>query len=111
MELLFPLIVFGLMWVFLVRPQQQRVRRQKELIAALEVGDEVVTAGGIIGRIVALSDEEAEIEVSPGVTMRFLRIAVNARVADEEPLAAADAGVEDAVEEPESPESVDDGSR
>lgn len=83
MQLLFPLIVFGLMWVFLVRPQQQRVRRQKELISALEVGDEVVTAGGIMGRIVALTDEQAEIEVSPGVVMRFLRIAVNARVADE----------------------------
>ena len=110
MELLFPLIVFGLMWVFLVRPQQQRVRRQRELIAALEVGDEVVTAGGMIGRIVALSDEEASIEVSPGVVMRFLRIAVNARVGDDDPVPVPDAD-DDTVEEPDSPENVDGGSR
>lgn len=110
MELLFPLIVFGLMWVFLVRPQQQRVRRQKELIATLEVGDEVVTAGGVMGRIVALADDEAEIEVAPGVVMRFLRIAVNARVSDEEPVAGNEPGDDDTVEEPDSP-SVDGGTR
>ena len=109
MELLFPLIVFGLMWVFLVRPQQQRVRRQKELIAALAVGDEVITAGGVVGRIVALSDDEAEIEVAPGVVLRFLRIAVNARVGEDD--APEPEGTEDLAEEPESPESVDGGSR
>ncbi len=80
MELLFPLLVLGLMWVLLVRPQQQRVRRQRELVSSLEVGDEVVTAGGAIGRIVELDDDEVRLEVAPGVTMRFVRMAVNARV-------------------------------
>ncbi len=80
MELLFPLLVLGLMWVLLVRPQQQRVRRQRELVSSLEVGDEVVTAGGVMGRIVALDDDEVRLEVAPGVTVRFVRLSVNARV-------------------------------
>ncbi len=82
-QLLFPLVFLGLMWFLLVRPQQQRVRRQQELVSSLAVGDEVITAGGIIGRIVALDDDEAHLEVSPGVVMRFLRLAVNARLGEE----------------------------
>lgn len=83
MELLFPLLFLGLMWFLLVRPQQQRVRRQRELVASLEVGDEVMTAGGAMGRIVGLDGDEVRIEVAPGVVMRFVRLAVNARVGDE----------------------------
>ena len=84
MELLFPLLFLGLMWFVLIRPQQQRVRRQQELVSSLQVGDEVITAGGIVGRIVALDDGEAQLEVATGVVMRFLRLAVNARVEDQE---------------------------
>jgi len=82
MQLLFPLVFLGLMWFLLVRPQQQRVRQQRDLIASLEVGDEVLTAGGILGRIVELDDEMATVEVAPGVALRFLRGAVNSRVGD-----------------------------
>ena len=82
-QLVFPLVFLGLMWFLLVRPQQQRVRRQQELVASLAVGDEVITAGGIIGRIVAVDDDEVHLEVSPDVVMRFLRLAVNARVGGE----------------------------
>ena len=82
-QLVFLLITFGLMWFVLIRPQQQRVRRQQELVRSLEVGDEVVTAGGIFGRVVGLDDEIARIEVAPGVEMRILRLAVNARVGEE----------------------------
>ena len=83
MQLVFPLILLVLMWLLLVRPQQQRLRRQRELIASLEVGDEVVTAGGVMGRIVALDGDQVHLEVSPGVVVRFVRIAVNARAGGE----------------------------
>lgn len=79
-QLLFPLIFLGLMWFLLVRPQQQRVRRQRELVASLAVGDEVVTAGGIVGRIVGLDEQEVRLEVAPGVELRFVRFAVNAKL-------------------------------
>ena len=80
LQLLFPFIILALMWVLLVRPQQQRVRQQRDLVASLEVGDEVITAGGIIGRIVDLTQEEAIVEIAPAVNMRFLRGAINARL-------------------------------
>ena len=83
MELLFPLVFLGLMWFMLVRPQQQRVRRQRELVSSLAVGDQVVTAGGVVGRIVGLDDEQVRLEVAPGVVVRFLRMAVNARMGDD----------------------------
>lgn len=80
MELLFPLIFLALMWFLLVRPQRERVRRQQALVAALTVGDEVITAGGMVGRIVALDDDEVHLEVAHGVVLRVVRLAVNARV-------------------------------
>ena len=101
MELLFPLLFLGLMWFVLIRPQQQRVRRQQELVAALRVGDQVITAGGIVGRIVALDDDEAHIEVAPGVVMRFLRLAVNSRVGEDE---------QPAVETPDGADGIDGGT-
>jgi preprotein translocase subunit YajC len=91
-NLLFPLLFLGLMWFLLVRPQQQRVRRQRELVASLVVGDVVVTAGGIVGTIVGLDEDEARLEVAPGVEMRFLRYAVNARVGGDGGSPALDTG-------------------
>jgi len=74
--LVFPIILI-LMYLVLLRPQQQRLRAQRELVASLDIGDEIVTAGGIIGRIVDLSDERASVEVADGVVIDFLRVAVN----------------------------------
>lgn len=98
-QLFLPLVLFALMWVLLIRPQQQRVRRQRELIASLEVGDEVVTAGGMVGRVVALEGDEVRLEVAPGVTMRFVRLAVNSRV--EEP--------DETIDEDDEPEALGEG--
>jgi preprotein translocase subunit YajC len=67
-------------WMLLIRPQQQRIRAQRALIASLAVGDEVVTAGGIVGTIRALDDRDARIEVGPGIILTFLRPAVSRRL-------------------------------
>lgn len=80
MELLFPLVLLGLMYFLLVRPQKQRVQRQRELVASLAVGDRVVTAGGIVGTIVGLTEQEARVEVAPGTVLTLLRPAVNDRL-------------------------------
>jgi preprotein translocase subunit YajC len=78
-----PLLLLGaMMWLLLIRPQQQRVRRQQALLAALEVGDEVVTAGGMIGRIREIDGDRARIELSPGVVVEFLRGAVSQRLVE-----------------------------
>jgi preprotein translocase YajC subunit len=63
-----------------MRPQQQRMRKQRQLLGSLEVGDTIATAGGMIGRIVELSDERAVIEVGDGVHIEFLRAAISRKV-------------------------------
>jgi preprotein translocase subunit YajC len=74
------LLLAAMMWLLLIRPQQQRVRRQQALLAALEVGDEVITAGGMFGRLVSIDDERVSVEISPGVTIVLLRGAVSQRL-------------------------------
>jgi preprotein translocase subunit YajC len=82
--LLARLITFGLMWVLLILPQQRRMRQHQEVIASLEVGDEVVTAGGVYGTITSVDEETLAVEVAPGVVLRVLRNAVSQRIAPPE---------------------------
>jgi preprotein translocase subunit YajC len=76
---LIPALLILFYFVFL-RPQQQRVRKQRALLNALSVGDEIVTAGGMIGRIVDLTDERAVVEVAHGVEIEFLRAAISRKL-------------------------------
>lgn len=92
------------MYVLLLRPQQQRLKAQRNLVASLDVGDEIITAGGIIGRVVALTDQRASVEVADGVVIDFLRAAVN-RKADE---ATIGSGALDLTDEPDREAEPDD---
>lgn len=72
MELLiFPILMIALTWLLLVRPQRARLREREALVNALEVGDTIVTAGGLHGVIVAVDDETMRIEAAPGVELTF----------------------------------------
>src|SRR5438874_3752894 len=73
-------LMLGLLWLLLIRPQQRQVRARQAVIRSLEVGDEVVTAGGIFGTILTLDDSEVQLEVAPGTVLRVMRGAVNRRV-------------------------------
>ena len=75
------LITFGLMWVLLILPQQRRMKAHQAIVASLEPGDEVVTAGGVYGTITSVDDETLAVEVAPGVVLRILRSAVSQRIA------------------------------
>ena len=70
------ILIFGLFYAFMIRPQRQRQRRQQALLQELSVGDEVQTAAGMFGTIVQLSDEFAWVELAPGMTIKMLRRAV-----------------------------------
>jgi preprotein translocase subunit YajC len=84
------LVLFGLMWLLLIRPQQQRMRRQRALVATVDVGDEVVSAGGIVGRIVSAEDDRVVLEVGPDrIQLTLLRAAINRKLSE------ADAPTED----------------
>jgi len=71
--------LFAAAYFLLIRPRQQKLRQQQVAARQLDVGDDVVTAGGIHGRLVGLSDDTAEVEVAPGVVMTFTRRAINPR--------------------------------
>jgi len=63
-------------FLLIVRPQRRRLAAHRALVAALTVGDEVITTGGIFGTIVALDDERIELEVSRGVVITVARAAI-----------------------------------
>jgi preprotein translocase subunit YajC len=83
-QLVFFLLIGVVFYLFLIRPQQRQRRAQRELVQALEVGDEVVTTSGIFGIIRELDDEAATLEVSPGTRLRILRGFIARRLTEPE---------------------------
>ena len=68
------LVLMGLVFYFLlIRPQQKRMKEHKELIGGLKRGDEVITQGGMIGKIAKVSDEEVTLDIGEGVKVRIVR--------------------------------------
>jgi preprotein translocase subunit YajC len=77
--LLLIVLLFAVVYFLFLRPRQQRLRQQQTKTRELAVGDDVMSAGGILGRVVALDADEVEVEVSPGVVMTFTRRAISPR--------------------------------
>lgn len=92
--IIFPLLLLG-MYLLLIRPQQKKLQAQRALIASIAVGDEVVTAGGIIGTVRVLTDDRLFLEVADGVELRILRGAISRRI---DPATAVVLEPEEAVE-------------
>jgi preprotein translocase subunit YajC len=68
------LVVFVAIFYFmLIRPQQKRMKEQREMLAKLAVGDEVATGGGLIGRIAEVGETIITLEVATGVNVRVQR--------------------------------------
>ena len=80
MDFLLPLLLFAVAWYLFIRPQQQRVKAQRALHESLSVGVEVITAGGIIGTVTAVEDEEVRLSVSPSAELRVVRQAIVRRI-------------------------------
>jgi preprotein translocase subunit YajC len=72
-------VMIGLAWVLFILPQQRRVRAHQGLVAALAVGDEVMTTAGIYGRIVAIEPDVIHLEVADGVRIRLAKGAIATR--------------------------------
>ena len=81
----------GLLWLLVLRPQRRRQTEQLRMQDTLQLGDEVITAGGIRGYVRQLDEEVLKVEIAPDVVVRLDRRAVAAVVRDEpeelEPLA------------------------
>jgi preprotein translocase subunit YajC len=65
--LLFPIVIFAAIFLLMIRPQMRRSKEQKQMMASLAKGDEVVTAGGTLGRITKVSDQYVNLEIAPNV--------------------------------------------
>jgi preprotein translocase subunit YajC len=82
-------ILFALFWLLIVRPQRRQAAEQRELIASLEPGDEIVSAGGLYGVIKSIEGDELIVEIADGLVVRMARGAVAGLVErDEEPESA-----------------------
>ena len=66
-------LIFVIFYMLLIRPQQKRAKEHQAEIAAVKKGDEVITAGGIRGRVMKVTDDEAEVEIAQGVRVRVVK--------------------------------------
>jgi preprotein translocase subunit YajC len=90
------LLIFGVFYVLLIRPQQKKLDEQNKMIKTLKRGDRIVTAGGIHGKVVKLEgDENLIVEIADGVQVKIVRNTVSALAAKTEP-AKSDAPAGDA---------------
>lgn len=80
------ILIFAIMYFLLIRPQQKRQKEHKALIEGLRRGDQVLTNGGIIGKVVRVKDDgELEVEIADGVKVRVLRSMVAQVLSKTEP--------------------------
>jgi preprotein translocase subunit YajC len=83
-------LMIAVFYFLLIRPQQRRARQQRELVQSIDVGDEVVTIGGIYGVVTEVDDETVTLDVGGGNRIRFVKQAVARKTVEEEEEEAAE---------------------
>jgi preprotein translocase subunit YajC len=69
-------LMFAIFYFLLIRPQQKKAKQHKQLIESLKAGDEVITVGGIHGKVTAVQEDIVTVEVATGVKIRVSRSSV-----------------------------------
>ena len=82
--------IFILFYFLMIRPQQKRMKEHRAMVEALKKGDEVVTQGGLVGKVTAVRDGELEVEIAPGVKVRVVKATVTQVLTKTEPAASAE---------------------
>ncbi len=73
-SLLIPtVLIIGIMYFLMIRPQQKRLKEHRDMVAAIRRGDTVVTSGGIIGKVTKVEDNELQVEIAEGVKIKLVR--------------------------------------
>ena len=67
------ILIFVVFYFLLIRPQNKRQKEHREMVANLGVGDEVVTAGGVLGKVTELSEQFVQVEIASGVVIKVQR--------------------------------------
>ena len=71
------ILIFGIMWVLLIRPQQKKAKEHRAMVENLRRGDQVITAGGMIGKVMKVKEDgEVEVEIAEGVKVRVVRATI-----------------------------------
>ena len=72
--------MFALMYFLLIRPQQKRAKDHKNLLKALKKGDEVVTNGGVVGKVNSVDESFAALEIAEGVVVKVQKQGINQKM-------------------------------
>jgi preprotein translocase subunit YajC len=87
--LMFPIIIFGIFYLLVFRPQQKKMKDHRTALEALRRGDQVVTAGGIVGKVTKVLEEGmVEIEIAEGVKVKVVKSTVGQVLNKTEPAAS-----------------------
>ena len=84
------ILIFAIMYFLLIRPQQKKVKEHQAMVAALRRGDQVVTQGGLIGKVGKVKEEgsnEVEVEIAEGVKVRVVKTTIAQVLSKTEPAA------------------------
>ena len=72
------IVIFALFYLLVIRPQSKRMKTHAQLLQALQVGDKVITGGGLHGKIVSVGDKDMVIEIAPGVNVTAQKHTISA---------------------------------
>lgn len=77
-SLLIPtILIIGIMYFLMIRPQQRRLKEHRNMVSAVRRGDTVVTAGGIVGKVTKVEDNELQVEIAENVRIKVLRSTIS----------------------------------
>jgi preprotein translocase subunit YajC len=76
-------VMLGAMYFLFIAPQRKQRKQIAEMLAALQPGDEIITAGGVYGRLVTIDDDPVKLEIADGVVIRIAKAAVVGRKGEE----------------------------
>ncbi|MEL6587680.1 MAG: preprotein translocase subunit YajC [Pseudomonadota bacterium] len=80
------ILIFAIMYFLLIRPQQKKVKEHKAMVEALRRGDQVITQGGIVGKVTKVKEDgEVEVEIADGVKVRVIQATIAQVVSKTEP--------------------------
>lgn len=80
------ILIFAIMYFLLIRPQQKKMKEHQAMVAALRRGDQVITQGGVVGKVVKVKDDgELEVEIAEGVKIRVIQNTIATVVSKTEP--------------------------
>ncbi len=79
-DIMFLVLLFAVFYFLLIRPQQKRAKEHKKMVEAVAKGDEVVTSGGVLGKVIELGDTFLTVNIAEGVDVKLQRSSVSATV-------------------------------